>query len=133
MSDRFRLTLIHESLRSIAHRAIDRAPLGYVVEIRPQTRTDEQSARFHVAVRAVAKAIPEWGGVALDEEDWKRLFVAVVYGQKVVPNPNGRGLIVLNQRTSRMTRPEMSEVTEYVYAFGADHGVEFPEPENTED
>jgi len=123
------MTLIHESLRPVIHRAVDKTPVGFVVEIRPQNRSDEANARFHVAVRAVAKAIPEWGGITLDEEDWKRLFVAVVHGQKVVPNPNGHGLIVLNQKTSLMTRPEMSELTEYVYAFGAEHGVEFPEPD----
>lgn len=128
MSDKFRITLVHETLRGIAHRAVDKCPLGYVIEMRPATRTDDQNARFHAAVRCIAKAFPEFGGVPLDEEDWKRLLIAMVYGQKVVPNPSGSGLVVLNKKTSQMTRPEMSDLTEAVYAFGTERGVEFPEP-----
>lgn len=127
MSDRFRLTIHHESLRSIAHRAVDRAPLGYVIEVRPSNRTDEQNARFHAAIREIARANPTYQGVPLDEEDWKRLLVAVVYGQKVVPNPNGSGLVVLNKKTSRMTQPEMSECIDAAYALGTELGVEFHE------
>lgn len=126
MSDRFRMTLIHENLRPVFHKAVDKTPLGYVLEIRPQTRSDEANARFHAAVRSVARACPEWAGVTFSEEDWKRFFVAVVYGQKVVPGPDGSGVIVLNRKTSRMTKPEMSDLIDAVYAFGAERGVEFP-------
>lgn len=125
MSDTFKMTLIHERLRPTAHKAIDKTPIGYVIEIRPPPRTSEQSARFHAAVRCVAKQIKEWAGVMLDEEEWKNLFIAMLHKQHVVPSLNGEGFVVYTKKTRRMTVHEMAELTDAVYAWGIEHGVVF--------
>ena len=125
MSDTFKMTLIHERLRPTAHRAIDQTPIGYVIEIRPPPRTNDQNARFHAAVRCVAKQVKEWAGVKLDEEDWKILFVAMLHKQHVIPSLDGNGFVVYSKKTRRLTVHQMAELTDMVYAWGIERGVVF--------
>jgi len=121
------MTLIHESLRPVVHRAVDKTPVGFVIEIRPSTRTDEQNQRLHASIREVARQVRVWNGVELSEDQWKLLFVGTLYKQTVLPSLNGDGFVVINRKTSRMTKPEVSDLQELVYSFGAAHGVEFHE------
>lgn len=79
---------------------------------------------MHCAIRCVAKQV-EWYGERLTEEEWKLIFVASVYGQKVVASPNGRGWVVLQKQTRNMSGAQKHDLTEYIYAFGAEHDVIF--------
>lgn len=124
---KFTIKLANDQLRRKAHEAIDRAPASYIVEFSEPTRSSEQSARFHAAVRDVSKQV-EWGGQKWNEEQWKAIFVASLYKQAVVQSVIGEGLIIINPKTSRMTIGEMSDLTDLVYAFGNEHDVEWTEP-----
>lgn len=97
---------------------------NYIVSITPPTASDELTSRLHCAIRCVAKQVL-WAGQKLSEEDWKRLLVAALYGQRVLPSPGGCGFVVLDRRTSRMSSATKHELTEFVYAFGAERGVIF--------
>lgn len=125
MSDSFKMTLVHDRLRPTAHKAVDRTPIGYVIEIHPPPRTSDQNARFHAAVRAVAKQVKEWAGAKMDEDDWKVLFIAMLHKQHVVPSLDGKGFVVYTKKTRRMSVHEMAELTDAVYAWGIEHGVVF--------
>jgi len=48
--------------------------------------------------------------------------------QDVVPGIDG-GFVVLGKSTSKMTKPEMSELQDLIEAFGAQQGVRFTAPE----
>lgn len=79
-------------------------------------------------VRDISKQV-KWAGEYLDEEDWKRLILAGVYGQKVVPNPIGDGFIVMNNR--RATGLEVEKTTDLItmlFAFGNENLVEWTDP-----
>jgi hypothetical protein len=89
---------------------------------RGQARTSAQNDKLHALCRDVAKQ-KQWAGAWMDVEDWKRMFVAQLYGQKVVPSLDGRGFVVLNKRTGRMIVEECSEVIEYLTAWAVDNGV----------
>jgi len=65
----------------------------------------------------------------MDPEDWKRIFVAAIYGQKVVPNLDGDGFVVLNTKTSSMTIPECTPVIERIIAWAVDNDVKLRECE----
>lgn len=121
-----RIPLVHDRLRETAHKAIDNAPLGHIVEINPPTRSNEQSARFHAAVRDVSRQVM-WAGRYWSEETWKVMFVGSFFKQEVVQNLDGNGLLVVNAKTSRLTIGEMSDLTDFVYAFGNEHEVEWSE------
>lgn len=86
------------------------------------TRSTEQNAKLHALCSDIAKQ-RQWAGEWLETEDWKRLFVAALYGQKVMPSLNGDGFVVLNKRTSKMTVAECIELIEFITAWAVDHGV----------
>jgi len=89
----------------------------------------EQKKRFHAMIRDISKQV-EWAGEMMDEHEWKLLILAGAYGQDVVPNPLGEGFIVRNKcRVRSLPKPDMSELIEQLFAFGADKGVEWSDPE----
>lgn len=95
---------------------------GEVVEITVRkyrdTRSSAQNRRMWSMLNDVAQQV-EWGGEKLDAEDWKDLITAALNReQKLVRGLNG-GLVALGSRTSRMTIAEMTEVMDYLSAWGA--------------
>lgn len=122
--DAIRRTIRSRADREEIRRLVEHAQDGYIVTISPPTASDELTARLHCAIRCVAKQV-KWAGEKLGEEDWKRLLVAGLFGQRVVPSPIGHGFVVLDRRTSRMSSMTKHELLEFVYSFGAEHGVEF--------
>ena len=98
-----------------------------VVEIKPETRTLAQNARLWAMLTDVSKQV-DWYGRKLSEEEWKHVFTASLAKQDVVPGIDG-GFVVLGKSTSKMTKPEMSELQQLIEAFGAQQGVRFTAPE----
>ena len=123
MSDRQLFRLVHPTARQMASRACIQAPDGYVVEIKPRTRSLDQNARMWAMLAEIAQQV-EWHGQKLAAEDWKHVFSASLKQQRAVPGLSG-GLVVLGQSTSKMTVREMSDLMEIASAFGAERGVRF--------
>lgn len=96
------------------------------VEVRQQTRTDEQNKRLWAMLSDISSQV-DWYGQKLVPDEWKDVFTAALKKEKVVPGING-GFVVLGQRTSKMTKAEMSELQTLMEAFGAEKGVIFKEP-----
>lgn len=90
----------------------------------------DQCRKFHAMVRDIARHIPVWCEMRMDEEDWKRLLLAGAFGQKVVPNPIGAGFLIMNNRRVRdMEMPNMADLITQVQAFGNERGVDWSDPE----
>lgn len=123
MSDRQLFRLVHPTARQMASRACIQAPDGYVVEIKPRTRSLDQNARMWAMLAEIAQQV-EWHGQKLAAEDWKHVFSASLKQQRAVPGLDG-GFVVLGQSTSKMTIREMSDLMEIASAFGAERGVRF--------
>jgi hypothetical protein len=98
-----------------------------VVEIKPETRTLAQNARLWAMLTDVSKQV-DWYGRKLSQEEWKHVFTASLAKQDVVPGIDG-GFVVLGKSTSKMTKPEMSELQQLIEAFGAQQNVRFTAPE----
>ncbi|MBP9756729.1 MAG: recombination protein NinB [Phenylobacterium sp.] len=113
--------------REQAHRLVNQAPGGSLVEITPPGRTLPQNARLHAMITDVARQV-EWAGAKRNVEAWKDIFTAALrsanHGLDVVPGING-GFVLLGMHTSRMTKAELGDLMTLVEAFGAEHGVEF--------
>jgi len=118
--------LVHSAARKMAIQACVEAPDGYIVEIKPQTRSRDQNARLWAMLGDVSKQV-DWHGQKLESEDWKHIFSASLKQQRAVPGLDG-GFVVLGQSTSKMTIKEMSDLMELISAFGADRGVKWSEP-----
>lgn len=94
-----------------------------VLEVKPETRSLAQNSRLWAILTDISRQV-DWYGNKLTPEEWKDVFSAALKKQKVVPGLDG-GFVVCGQRTSRMTKAEMSELQELMAAFGAERGVVF--------
>ena len=89
-----------------------------------EPRNAEQNSRMWAMLGEIAEQI-DWYGHKLIAEEWKDVFTAILKGQKAVPGDGGRGFIIIGQRTSKMTKQEMSDLIALMEAFGAERGVKF--------
>lgn len=115
--------LAHQTARTRSMAAVRDAPDGYIVEIREPTRNLEQNAALHAVLGEIA-ASRQWAGQTLSIEDWKRLLTAAWCratgrGVKLLPALDGQGFDALYQRTSTLTKSEMSELIDYIHAWAA--------------
>ena len=140
MTERIELQL-HEPAQ--AHRAIMHAwghaknwlMAGHrlVLTIKPQKRSDPQNRLLHATIADIARQM-EWAGAKRDAETWKRLLVAAwcrVQGEavEILPALDGHGVDIVPRRTSKLTRAECAELTEFVTAWAVEHGVALTAPE----
>ena len=119
--------LVHAEARRRAVEAVAVAQDGYVVEIRPATRTTDQNRLLWALLNDVSDQV-DWYGNRLSPDDWKNVFSASLKQQRAVPGLDG-GFVVLGQSTSRMTTKDFSELVELIQAFGSEKDVKFNTPE----
>lgn len=119
------IRLIGPPQRALARQLIDKAPDGYVVKISEPKRTLEQNDKLWAMLSDVARAKPQ--GRRHTPETWKALFMSALghetrfeMGLDDRPFPVGFS-------TSRLTKQQMSDLIESIYAFGALHGVKWSE------
>lgn len=96
----------------------------YVVEVKPLTRTIEQNSCLWAMLADISAQVV-WHGQKLSSEDWKNVFSAALAKQRVVPNIDNSGFVVLGQSTSKMSVAQMSEMIELMMCFGAENSVSF--------
>ena len=86
-------------------------------------RTLPQNDRMWAMLTEVSAQV-DWYGERLTPDDWKTVFTAALRKERVVPGING-GFVVLGQRTSDMSKEELSDLMELISAFAAARGVKF--------
>lgn len=123
MSDKRVFVLSHAVARQGAMHAVAHAPDGYVVEVKPKTRSLEQNARMWSMLAEISNQV-EWYGKKLSPEAWKCIFSAALKKQDVVPGLSG-DFVVIGQSTSQMSVREMNDLMTLMEAFGAERGVRF--------
>lgn len=126
MTDRKMYRLMHDTARAMAVAHVQAAPHGYIVEIKPPSRSLEQNARLWAMLTEVSEQV-DWYGSKLTPTEWKHVFTASLKKQKVIPGLDGE-FVVLPSGTSTMTIPEMSDMIELIYAFAVPRGVVFTDP-----
>lgn len=124
MSDKKLYRLAHNEARLRAIHAVKDAPEGYMVEIKPPTRSLEANAAMWASLNDIARQVV-WHGRKLDAESWKHIFSSSLKKQDVVPNLDGTGFVVMGVSTSKMSKAEMSELLELIGAFGSQHNVKW--------
>ena len=107
--------------REFAKALVNAAPLGAVLNIREATRTTEQNAKLWAMLSDVSRAKPQDRRATPDV--WKALFMnACGHAVQFEAGLDGRPFPI-GFRSSRLTKAQMSEMIEFVYAFGAENGV----------
>lgn len=120
--------MAHAIARQNAVRAVQEAPEGYSVTIAEPRRNLDQNARMWAMLADISGQV-DWYGKRLTPEDWKHVFSSSLRRLEVVPNLDGTGFVALGLSTSRMSKREMSDLIELMFAFGAERDVEWTEPE----
>jgi len=120
--------LAHEQARQNALQGVKTAPQGYVVEIRPKTRSLEQNALLHALIQEIAKSVI-WAGSLREVDTWKRLLTAAwlrARGEPIemLPAIDGNGVDIVFRRTADLTIPEMNELIDYIQAWAIDQGID---------
>ena len=116
-------TAILRGNRGFAHRLVDSAPEGSVMEIKPLRRTLPQNDKLWAILTDISAAKPD--GRALAPEIWKSLFCAALgHEQRFEAAIDGNGFVPLGFRTSRMSKAQMSDLLEFIHAWAAERGIE---------
>lgn len=125
--NRLRFRLVHDRARELATAAVWRAPEGMVVEIKPATRTLDQSAKFHAMLADIVKSGFTHEGRRFDTEDLKTMFVSawlIETGRRsdVVKGFAGEP-VQLRRSTTTFSKAEMGELIDLVETFAAERGI----------
>ena len=131
MSDRRVFKLVHESARRNAISTVARAPDGFVVEIKPATRSLDQNAKLHAMFADVA-AQCTFHGKKRTAEQWKVIFIsahsiATKEGGEILAGLEGE-FVNIRESSARMSIKRMNSLIEYMLAWGAENEVEWSDP-----
>jgi len=119
------VVLNSQAAREKAAAWVMRAPAGTRVEFKASKRTLPQNDRMWAMLTDVATQLT-WHGVKLTPDDWKLVFLdALKREMRIVPNIDGTGFVNLGRSSSDLSKAEMSDLIEIIFAFGAKHGVVF--------
>jgi len=113
--------LINDIVRQNAIKAISGAPIGYLVEIKEESRTKSQNAKLHALISEISDE-KEWAGAKRDVDIWKRLLTAswlraIDEPIEFLPALDGKGVDIVFKKTSQLSSKEMSDLLEYVQAW----------------
>ncbi len=99
-----------------------------VVSVREETRSTAQNALMWSCLTDIASQV-QWpvDGVLskLDPEDWKHIISAGLKREMRVAQGISGGWVMLGQKTSRMSKAQMSEMIDLCHAFGDQNGVKW--------
>lgn len=124
------VTLRNKADRERASKWVEKAPFGTRVEFKASKRSLPQNDRMWAMLTDVATQL-KWHSIGLTPDDWKLVFLdAMKREARFVPNIDGTGFVNLGRSSSDLSKEEMTELIELIFAFGAQHGVKFNEPEN---
>ena len=95
-------------------------------------RSQEQNSGLHAAITDISRQLcwPLNSGNRLDVEGWKRLLVAAWERSEgrppeIYPALDGHGFDIVVRHTSKMSKEQLSDLFDFVLAWGTEQGVKF--------
>jgi len=108
--------------KSQAHRLIEKAPRGAVLNIREAKRTTDQNNLMWALLSEISRAKPE--GRMLTPDVWKSLFLhSLDHAQRFEMALDGNGMVPVGFRSSRLTKAQFSDLIEVIHEYAARHGI----------
>ena len=98
------------------------------LEIKAESRSDEQNAKYHAMLSEIAVQAQHLGA-KWSAEDWKRLLVDLfaketgLQGGKIIPSLDGTGIVQLGLQTRDFTKEQAMEFITFLEAWGAENGI----------
>jgi hypothetical protein len=104
---------------------MNRAPLETVIEFRRARRTTEQNDRMWAMLTDIAEQ-KTLHGKSYKPDQWKVIFMqALGREMQILPTLDGSTWFPLGYSSSKLTKSEMSDLMEFMAAWGAENGVVF--------
>lgn len=98
------------------------------MEIKADTRSDDQNAKYHAMLSEIAVQAQHLGA-KWDAESWKRFLVyefckqlSLPQGQ-IVPSLDGTGIVQLGLQTRDFSKERAAEFITFLEAWGAENGI----------
>ena len=120
--------LSHPLARRNAVHACANAPEGYRVEIKPKTRTTAQNDMMWSILTDISRQVQfvvNGALVSIEPEEVKDILTAGLKQEMRMAMGLNGGMVMLGQRTSRMSVRDMTQLIELAHAFGDEKGVEW--------
>ena len=114
-------------IRKRAEWLLRQCPNGWRVTFDEPKRSNGQNRRMWSSLGDVSRQV-DWYGERLVDEDWKNMLTASLRKSKVVPGLDAGTLIPLGLSTKKMSKRELSDLQELIYAFGSERGVVWTDP-----
>ena len=114
-----------EHQRRLAHQLIDHAPVDAVVKVSAAKRSDDQNAKMWAMLSDISRAKPE--GRMHIPEVWKCIFMAALGHEVKFEMGLDNQFFPLGFKTSKLTKPEMSDLIEFIYAYASKHNIKWSE------
>jgi hypothetical protein len=119
--------ILGPSTRARAADWLGRMKDGTRVEFKAPRRTLEQNAKMWALLTDVSRQV-EHCGRKYDADAWKSLFLHAM-GREIqfLPALDGKTFLPIGLSSSDLSKAEMSELIEFILAWGAEHDVSFSE------
>ena len=130
------LRLINDHTRTRAIELIKKTPDEPIYELvlrqAESLRTIEQNAKCHSMLTDIAKQVLH-RGVKLSLTNWKRICTEQMLQEigespELIPSIDGKRIVIIYEKTSKMGIKMMGMLIEYLYAFGAENNVVWKDP-----
>ena len=112
--------------RANARALITAAPHNAVCNITAPRRTNDQNARFWALLSDVSRSKP--GGRSMTPERWKAVFMQSFGHQVQFENDLEGRPFPIGHSSSRLRKQDMSDMMEFISAWGSENGVVWSEP-----
>lgn len=114
--------------RDAAAALVAKAPPMTRVEFKGARRTLAQNDRMWAMLTDIARQ-KDHGGRRYTPDQWKVIFLHAA-GREVqfIPSLDGTTFIPWGQSSSDLSKEEMSELIEFLFAWGAENGVVWSDP-----
>lgn len=114
-----------DAQRQLAMHLIAKAPQDAVVKISEAKRSDDQNAKMWAMLSDISRAKPD--GRMHIPEVWKCIFMSALGHETLFETGLDNRPFPVGFRTSKLTKAQMSDLIEFIYAYGAQHNVKWSE------
>lgn len=107
---------------------VSKAPLGTRVEFKASKRSLPQNDRLWAMLTDVQSHMKA-AGKDFTTDQWKAIFMHAC-GKEVsfLPSLDGKTFLPWGQSSSDLSKQEMTDLIEFIFAWGAENGIKFNEP-----
>ena len=123
--------LAADTQRAFAKQLIDLAPVNAVVNIQERKRSISQNDLMWALLSDVSRAKPQ--GRSMTTDRWKMAFMDACGHEVQFEQGLSGGFFPVGHSSSKLSVSEMSELIEFIFAWGADNGVTFSEKQEHKD